>query len=39
LIKAKKDSAGFEIKVRSKVLHSILDELTERKNYYLKLRK
>jgi hypothetical protein len=39
LIKAKKDSAGFEIKVRSKVLHSILDELAERKNYYLKLRK
>ncbi len=24
---------------KSKVLHLILDEITERKNYYLKLRK
>jgi TPP-dependent trihydroxycyclohexane-1,2-dione (THcHDO) dehydratase len=39
LTKAKKDSTGLEIKVRSKVLHSILDEIAERKNYYLKLRK
>jgi len=36
---AKKDSTGFEIKAKSKVLHSILDELSERKNYYSKLRK
>jgi len=36
---AKKDSTGFEIKAKSKVLHSILDELSERNNYYLKLRK
>ena len=39
LTKAKKDSIGLEIKERSKVLHSILDKLAERKNYYLKLRK
>ena len=39
LTEAKKDSAGFEIKEKSKVLHSILDEIAERKNYYLKLRK
>jgi len=39
LTKAKKDSAGFEIKEKSKVLHSILDEIAERKNYFLRLRK
>jgi len=39
LTKAKMDSFGLEIKERSKVLHSILNEITERKNYYLKLRK
>jgi hypothetical protein len=39
LTKAKKDSTGLEIKARSKFLHSILDEIAERKNYYLKLRK
>ena len=39
LTKAKKDSIGLEIKGKSKVLHSILDEIAERKNYYLKLRK
>ena len=39
LTKAKKDSTGLEIKASSKVLHSILDEIAEKKNYYLKLRK
>lgn len=39
LTKAKKDSTGLEIKGKSKVLHSILDEIAERKNYYLKLRR
>ncbi len=39
LNKAKKNSFGLEIKGKSKILHSILDELAERKNYYLKLRK
>ncbi len=39
LNKAKKDSTGLEIKGKSKVLHSILDGIAERKNYYLKLRK
>ncbi|GAI82114.1 unnamed protein product, partial [marine sediment metagenome] len=32
-------SFGLEVKKRSKIFHSILDELAERKNYYLKLRK
>ncbi|GAI82389.1 unnamed protein product, partial [marine sediment metagenome] len=39
LIKAKKNSISLEIKDKSKVFHSILDELAERENYYLKLRK
>jgi len=39
LVKAKKNSIGLEIKSKSKVFHSILDELAEQKNYYLKLRK
>ncbi len=39
LTKAKEDSIGLEIKSKSKVLHSILDEIAKRKNYYLKLRK
>ncbi len=39
LTEAKKDSIGLEIKGKSKVLHSILDEIAKRKNYYLKLRK
>lgn len=39
LNKAKKNSFGLEIKEKSKILHSILDELAERENYYLKLRK
>ncbi len=39
LIKAKKNSNGLKIKDKSKVLHSILDEIAKRKNYCLKLRK
>ena len=39
LTKAKKKSTGLEVKDKSKVLHSMLDELAGRKDYYLKLRK
>jgi acyl-CoA reductase-like NAD-dependent aldehyde dehydrogenase len=37
--KAKKSSYGLDVKSRSKVLHSILDELAQQKRYYLGLRK
>ena len=39
LIEAKKDSSKLDIKDKSKVLHSILDEIAKRKHYLLKLRK
>ena len=39
LNKAKKDSFGLKVKERSEIFRSILDEVAERKNYYLKLRK
>jgi PP-loop superfamily ATP-utilizing enzyme len=39
LNKAKGGSFGLDVKKRSKIFHSILDELAGRKNYYLKLRK
>lgn len=39
LNKAKKDSFGLDVKERSEIFHSKLDEIAERKNYYLKLRK
>jgi len=39
LTKAREDSKGLETRGRSKVLHSIIDEIAERKNYFLKLRK
>ena len=39
LTKADKDSKGLGIKEKSKVLHSILDEIAKQRNYYLKLRK
>ena len=39
LRKAKEESKGLEIKEKSKVLHSLVDEVAKRKNYYLKLRK
>jgi len=39
LVQARRDSAELEIKDKSKLLHSILDEIAEEKRYYLKLRK
>ena len=39
LVQARRDSAELEIKDKSKVLHSILDEIAEGERYYLKLRK
>jgi hypothetical protein len=39
LAQAKKESYGFTIKEKSKVLHSILDSRAKKKNYHLKLRK
>jgi hypothetical protein len=39
LIQAKKESDGLDIKGKSKVLHSILDENAKKKGYCLKLRK
>lgn len=39
LLKVRKNSEGLEIKEKSKLLHSILDEIAKRKNYCLKLKK
>ena len=39
LNKANKNSVGLKIKEKSKVLHSIFDEIAKQRNYYLKLRK
>lgn len=39
LAQAKKDSYGLEMRGKSKVLHSILDDIAEKKGYCLKLRK
>jgi len=39
LDRAKKESEGLKIKEKSKLLHSILDEIAAEKNYLLKLRK
>jgi NTP pyrophosphatase (non-canonical NTP hydrolase) len=39
LTKSHKNSDGLAIKEKSKVLHSLLDEIARQKNYYLKLRK
>ncbi|MDI3539729.1 MAG: hypothetical protein PWR29_785 [Methanolobus sp.] len=39
LDKAAKGSEGSALKERSKMLHSILDEIATRKHYHLKLRK
>ena len=39
LSEAKKKSGGFEIKEKSRVLHTIMDELALHRNYNLKLRK
>jgi len=39
LREAKKQSKELTIKEKAKALHQILDNIAERKNYYLKLRK
>ncbi len=39
LLRAKRESAGLEMKEKSKLLHSLLDEIAESKQYTLKLRK
>jgi hypothetical protein len=39
LIRARKDSIGFDIKEKSRIMHSILDEIAERNQYFLSLRK
>ncbi|MFA5859681.1 MAG: DUF3795 domain-containing protein [Elusimicrobiota bacterium] len=39
LIKTRKESVGFKIEDKSKVIHSVLNEIAKRKNYCLKLRK
>ena len=39
LSQAKKQSEGLNIKEKSKILHQLLKNIAERKNYYLKLRK
>lgn len=39
LAKAEKKSEGLGIKEKSKILHSILDDIAAKKNYCLKLRK
>ncbi|MBN2004693.1 MAG: DUF3795 domain-containing protein [Anaerolineae bacterium] len=39
LLQAGKDSAGLDAKGKSKVLHAILDEIAEKKQYCLHLRK
>lgn len=39
IVKAKKGSAGMDIKERAKVMHKVLDVTAAKKNYFLKLRK
>lgn len=39
LTSARKDSAGLDIKDKSRVLHSELDKIAEQRKYYLKLRR
>ena len=36
---AKKESKGLDVKGKSKILHSILNDIAGKKGYYLKLRK
>ena len=38
LKEAKSKSKGLDIKEKAKLLHSIFDEIGQKKNYYLKLR-
>lgn len=39
LNEAKKQTQRFDVKEKSRILHSILDGIAEKKHYYLKLRK
>jgi len=39
LFEARKDSAGSDIKGKSKIFHSILDRIAQQRKYSLKLRK
>jgi hypothetical protein len=39
LSQAKRQSSGLDIKGKSKILHSILDDIARKKAYYLRLRK
>jgi hypothetical protein len=39
LTQAKKESQGVDIKDKSKILHSILEDIAKKRSYYLKLRK
>jgi hypothetical protein len=39
ITQAKKETNGLDIKEKSKVLHTILDDIAQTKNYCLKLRK
>jgi len=39
LREAKEQSKGLDVRGKSKVMHQILDRVTERKGYYLRLRK
>ncbi len=38
LNEGKKKTQGLEAKEKSRILHSILDDVAEKKHYYLKLR-
>ncbi len=39
LERARAESQGLEMKVKSEVMHSLLEEIAEKRNYLLKLRK
>lgn len=39
LSEAKKNSDGLEMKGKSRILHTLLDEIARQRNYHLKLRK
>ena len=36
---AKVKSKGLDVKTKSEILHSLIDEIAEKKNYNMKLRK
>ena len=37
--RARKESTGLDVRVRAKMMHSMLDAIADKNNYYLKLRK